>query len=136
MMKIQDSYVGQDIYSQTSCASPDPSSTLRVILCKIHKRGTHTVQTNTICFQFMILTIKQTAKLNFLFYFFVLTLPPSLLLFITSKCDHHHICFNICLRKYLNKMNFLRSKFSLVNVYTTNTYCMLYKMVPVLYLKK
>lgn len=62
------------IFTDVICISWPFFNCLRVILYKVHNHGIHTVQTNKICFQLMILTIKQKTELNFLFDVFFLSL--------------------------------------------------------------
>lgn len=80
--------------SQTSCASPHCSSILSVILCKVHKHGTHAVQTS---YLFSVNDphhqVHNGAQFPRLFLF---PFPPTLLLFITSKCDLYHADCKIC----------------------------------------
>lgn len=85
---------GAGYISQTSYASPDPSSTVSESFYKVHKHGTHAVQTNNL---FSLndphhQTYNGTQFPSLILFSFT----PSLLLFITSKCDLHHVEWKIC----------------------------------------
>lgn len=79
---------------QTAGASPHFSSIFSVILYKVYKHGTHTVQTS---YLFSVNDshhqIHDAAQFPHLFLF---PFPPTLLQFITSKCDLHHVDCKIC----------------------------------------